>query len=421
MRSEWKQVTIGEIADKIAMGPFGSNIKVETFVDSGVPIISGNHLRGTYLTEDSFNYITEEHANRLKNSLVYAGDIIFTHAGNVGQVAMIPYNCLHTKYIISQRQFFLRCNKNKACPEFVTYFFHSRTGQFKLLSNVNSTGVPSIAQPSTHLKSIEILLPSLPEQRAIAATLSCLDDKIELNNKMSANLEAQAQAIFKSWFVDFKPFQDGVFVDSELGPIPKGWRVETLGELGEIVGGATPSKEKAEYFTSSGNGIAWITPKDLSISKYKFFKHGELDITELGYKSSSTKLMPRGTILFSSRAPIGYMAIAKNEVCTNQGFKSIIPHKEIGSGFVYNTLKYRLAEIQNMGSGSTFKEVSGSVMRNIKALIPDKKATMKFQSVCDVFFKQQEILESQSRALASIRDALLPKLMSGEVEVPVEV
>ena len=157
-------VRLQELASKIAMGPFGANIKVSTFVPSGVPIISGNHLRSFFLEEPSYNYITEEHAQRLKNSMVFPKDIIFTHAGNIGQVAMIPEGCDYPYYMISQRQFYMRCDESKVIPEIVLFFFHSTEGKGKLLANANSTGVPSIAQPSTHLKNIEMPLPAKEAQ-----------------------------------------------------------------------------------------------------------------------------------------------------------------------------------------------------------------------------------------------------------------
>lgn len=164
-RKKWSTVIINDIAEKVAMGPFGSNIKVSTFVSEGVPIISGNHLRGYFLEEPSFNYITEEHAQRLKNSLVYPKDIVFTHAGNIGQVAMIPDDCRYPMYVLSQRQFYLRCDTEKAIPEYVVLFFHSKQGQHELLSYANQTGVPSIAQPATNLKKIPLKLPPIDEQR----------------------------------------------------------------------------------------------------------------------------------------------------------------------------------------------------------------------------------------------------------------
>ena len=146
------------------MGPFGSNIKVSTFVPEGVPIISGNHLRGYFLEEPEFNYITEEHAERLKNSIVFPHDLIFTHAGNIGHVAMIPDGCKYDRYVLSQRQFYLRCDETKVVPEFLLLFFHSASGQHELLSYANQTGVPSIAQPASNLKKIPFKCPPIHEQ-----------------------------------------------------------------------------------------------------------------------------------------------------------------------------------------------------------------------------------------------------------------
>ena len=161
---EWPIATILDVAEKVAMGPFGSNIKVSTFVPEGIPIISGNHLRGYFLEEPEFNYITEEHAERLKNSIVFPHDLIFTHAGNIGQVAMIPDGCKHERYVLSQRQFYLRCDESKVVPEFLLMFFHSSSGQHELLSYANQTGVPSIAQPASNLKKILFKCPPMQEQ-----------------------------------------------------------------------------------------------------------------------------------------------------------------------------------------------------------------------------------------------------------------
>ena len=193
------------------------------------------------------------------------------------------------------------------------------------------------------------------------------------------------------------------------------WREGTISDLGTVVGGSTPSKAKPEYYTD--HGIAWITPKDLSVDKSKFVSHGADDITELGLRNSSASIMPRGTVLFSSRAPIGYIAIADGEVTTNQGFKSVVPHGNVGTAYVYYFLKAALPTIEGMASGSTFKEISGSAMRTVPAIIPDDDTLRRFTSFCDTLFQQQRTLEMQNRELAAIRDALLPRLMSGEIDV----
>ena len=197
--------------------------------------------------------------------------------------------------------------------------------------------------------------------------------------------------------------------------MPDDWREGTISDLGEVVGGSTPSKAKPEYYAE--RGIAWITPKDLSVKKSKFIAHGANDITKLGLHNCSARLMPRGTVLFSSRAPIGYIAIANGEVCTNQGFKSVIPKESVGTAFTYFFLIENLQTIKNMASGSTFKEISGSAMKNIPTIIPDGDTLHHFQRECAPIFEKQELLEKENVHLIEIRDALLPHLMSGELSI----
>lgn len=195
------------------------------------------------------------------------------------------------------------------------------------------------------------------------------------------------------------------------------WREGTISDLGTIVGGSTPSKSKPEYYTD--NGIAWITPKDLSINKSKFIFHGADDITELGLHNSSASVMPEGTVLFSSRAPIGYIAIAGGEVTTNQGFKSVIPYANIGTPFVYYFLKRALPVIESMASGSTFKEISASTMRVVPAIVPDDETLQAFTDFCHPLFLQQKKLEAENKSLSSLRSSILPKLMSGEIDASI--
>lgn len=217
---------------------------------------------------------------------------------------------------------------------------------------------------------------------------------------LNKNLEQQAQALFHSLFIE------------NANPT---WKDGVLSDLGTVVAGGTPSKTKPEYY--SKQGIAWITPKDLSLNKSKFISHGEIDISELGFSKSSATKMPTGTVLFSSRAPIGYIAIAANEVTTNQGFKSVVPNKNIGTAFIYYLLKFLLPTIEGMASGSTFKEISGAGMKSVPVVIPDNETIEKFNAFCTPILQQQEVLEAENSRLADIRDALLPKLMSGDLDV----
>ena len=250
------------------------------------------------------------------------------------------------------------------------------------------------------VKNLEIDVPPLVEQEKIGSFLKAFDDKIALNDKINKNLEQQAEALFHSLFIE------------NANPT---WKDGVLSDLGTVVAGGTPSKTKPEYY--SEQGIAWITPKDLSLNKSKFISRGEIDISELGFSKSSATKMPIGTVLFSSRAPIGYIAIAANEVTTNQGFKSVVPNENVGTAFIYYLLKFLLPTIEGMASGSTFKEISGTGMKSVPVVIPDNEAIEKFNAFCTPIFQQQEVLEAENSRLADIRDALLPKLMSGELDV----
>ena len=390
---------VADLIDEIAMGPFGSNIKVSCFVDSGVPVLNGSNLEGFSLSEKAFRFVTKEKADSLNKANAHRGDIVITHRGTLGQIVFISQDSKYDRYVISQSQFRVRCN-DKVLPEYLVYYFHTPIGQHKLLSNASQVGVPALARPSSTFQQIEVVLPELSIQKCVVEIISTIQKKIVNNQELNDNLEQQAQSYFQELFVDN--------ADPE-------WAIGTISDLGTVVGGSTPSKAKPEYYTESG--IAWITPKDLSINKSKFVSHGENDITELGLKNSSAAIMPEGTVLFSSRAPIGYIAIAAGEVTTNQGFKSVVPKPEIGTPFVYFFLKNTLPVIEGMASGSTFKEVSGSTMKNVPAVIPDAETLAKFSDFCAPIFAQQRILEEQNQSLATLRDNLLPKLMSGEIDV----
>ena len=390
---------IADLIDEIAMGPFGSNIKVSCFVDSGVPVLNGSNLEGFSLSEKTFRYVTREKADSLNKANAHRGDIVITHRGTLGQIVFIPQDSKYDRYVISQSQFRVRCN-DKVLPEYLVYYFHTPIGQYKLLSNASQVGVPALARPSSTFQQIEVTLPELSIQKRVVEIITTIQRKIENNQELNDNLEQQAATYFQELFIN------------NANPM---WQISTISDLGTVVGGSTPSKTKPEYYTN--NGIAWITPKDLSINKSKFISHGENDITELGLKNSSATVMPKGTVLFSSRAPIGYIAIASNEVTTNQGFKSVIPYSEIGTAFVYFFLKHSLPVIESAASGSTFKEISGSAMKNIPAIIPDRNTLDQFNSFCAPIFAQQKILEEQNHSLAMLRDSLLPKLMSGAIDI----
>ena len=385
----------------------GYAFKSKDFVKNGKYAI----IRIKELKDGSVKFFTDtarvnpEDGFNVNKYIVKKGDVLFALTGDpvnkpnpLSWVGRISYYNYDTPALLNQRV----CKaipKNKVSNEFLYYFFRQNEEFYNLASR--ATGSASQANIST--KTIEQHIMEIPNEdirKKIVFILLNIDKNIDVNNRINDNLEQQAHAFFQEIFVD--------------NANPE-WVSGTISDLGVVVGGGTPSKSKSEYYTDSG--IAWITPKDLSVNKSKFIVHGENDITGLGLKNSSATIMPKGTVLFSSRAPIGYIAIAADEVSTNQGFKSVVPKAEIGTAFVYFFLKHNLPIIESMASGSTFKEISSSTMKNIPAVIPDTETLARFRDFCTPLFVQQQILEKQNQSLALLRDNLLPKLMSGEVDV----
>ena len=405
---KFKQVKLSEVANLFAGYPFKGN----NYSDKGVRVVRGDnvtigHLRWTIGKDKRWN----EPFDQFEYYSLHENDIVIVMDGS--RVGMNRAQIKHEDLplLLAQRVACIRNNSN-SIQDYLYYQIFSNNFVQYIKAIHTGTSIPHVSLKQ--IGDFGIPLPSLSDQRKIAGILSALDAKIENNNKINANLEAQAEALFKSWFVDFTPFKDQPFVDSELGPIPQGWKVGKLGDIGEIVGGSTPSKSKPEYYTT--HGIAWLTPKDLSTSKAKFTSRGEIDITDEGYNSTSTKLMPRGSVLFSSRAPIGYLTIAKNEICTNQGFKSLVPNGA-GTGFIYYTLRHLTPQIENRATGSTFKEASATLMRSVETIVPPTIILNKFEELLRPILQFQEKKEEENQRLAALRDTLLPKLMSGEIKL----
>ena len=207
------------------------------------------------------------------------------------------------------------------------------------------------------------------------------------------------------------------FQDSELGEIPIGFSVKLVGEISNIVGGGTPSTKIKEYYCSSGLGTPWLSPKDLSNYPWKFIKNGATDITDIGLKKSSAKLMLQGTVVVSSRAPIGYIAIAEGDLSTNQGFKSLVPKENIGTNFLYNWAKLNIHTMEAVATGSTFKEISGKNMSNLKIIVPNPKIIRSFEEKVGPLSEFQKNLRYETETLENLRDTLLPKLLTGEVDL----
>lgn len=282
-------------------------------------------------------------------------------------------------------------------PHFLYYVLKSDTFTNKLANmRTGTSGSHQRVKPEWIL-DYQFALPSRSVQEAIGYILGVLDRKILLNRLLNDYLEQLLLARFDRQFQSTDSFNG------------------TISDIGDVVGGATPSKKRSEYYCHQG--IGWITPRDLSSASDKFIAHGADDITQAGFSSCSAKKLPAGSVLFSSRAPIGYIAIASDEVTTNQGFKSIVPRAEVGTAFVYCFLVRNKNRIADAGSGTTFPEVSGKTMAGIGLVLPDVGHCAEFEEWARPILKEQFRLEEEGRSLGRLRDALLPKLMSGEIDV----
>ncbi|WP_201259718.1 restriction endonuclease subunit S [Tissierella sp. P1] len=415
---EWEEVRLGDVID---FNP------TETIKKGTISKKIGMEMLNSFQRKiEGFEVTEYKSGTKFRN-----GDTLLARItpclenGKTAQVTILDGNEIgfgSTEFIV------LRQKPKHTVNDFIYYLAISPMIRETAIKSMTGTSGRQRAQKDV-IENTLFKLPTLKEQKAIAYVLSTLDEKIEVNKQINKKLEEMAQTIFKHWFIDFEfpneneePYKSsgGEMVESELGMIPKGWEVGTIQELGDVVGGATPSKKKEEYFVEKG--IPWVTPKDLSENKNLFISRGALDITEEAYKSTSVRKMPKGTVLFSSRAPIGYIAISKNEITTNQGFKSIVPRisKGFSSEFIYCWLRENIEVIKNRASGSTFKEISGGEMNKIPSIIPEKSILDKFKNIISNAFIKIEVRESENQVLSGLRDTLLPKLMSGEIRVPLE-
>lgn len=400
----FKKYRIADLIDDISMGPFGSNIKVDCFVDSGVPVLNGSNLDGFTLKEESFRYVTEEKADSLKRANAKKGDIVITHRGTLGQIVYIPQNAKYERYVISQSQFRIRCNEH-VLPEYLVFYFHTRVGQHKILSNASQVGVPALARPSTTFQQIEVELPDIEVQKKIVSILQSFNDKIELNNKINANLQQQAQAIFKSWFVDFEPFQDGEFVESELGPIPKGWRVGELSEIATITMGQSPS---GKSYNEEGKGSVFFQGRA---------EFGNRFPTRRLYTTEPKRMAEANSVLMSVRAPVGDINVAYEKCCIGRGLASIQSKFEYSSYMLYQMLSLkRQLDVFN-GEGTVFGSINRDTLNAMKVLIPDEYSIEKFECIVAPMDKLVRTNYDEICRLETARDTLLPKLMNGEIQL----
>ena len=308
-------------------------------------------------------------------------------------------------------------------PLFTSYLL--RTIDFQSCSDKSS--VPGVNRNDLH--RIPVSLPPLAEQKRIASILGALDDKIELNRRMNAKLEDMARTLFKSWFVDFDPVRaklDGrlpagmdantaalfpdAFEESALGLIPKGWKVLPVGDVVECVGGSTPSTAVPSYW--EGGTHHWTTPKDFSTLQSPTLLDTSRKITDSGLKQISSGLLPSGTLLMSSRAPVGYLAISVMPVAINQGFIAMKSNAKASNYFMLNWCQTNMLEIEVRATGTTFPEISKQNFRPILLLLPSMEVVASFTAKVKPLYEQITINLNQAQTLSKLRDSLIPMLLN---------
>lgn len=377
----------------------------ESYWNGSIPWLSVKDFCGdkkyVYNTEKS---ITVEGLNNSSTKLLHKDNIIISARGTVGELAMIPYD------MAFNQSCFGLIPKGNNDPHFVYYLLKDKVRSLK--SQTQGSVFDTITKAT--FDRIECADYSEEDQHRIASILSSFDRKIELNNKINADLEEMAQAIFKNWFVDFEPFKDGKFVDSELGMIPEGWKVGCLGDMGAVVCGKTPSKSNSNYY---GGDIPFIKIPDMHGNV--FVENSEDRLTEEGSLSQIKKLIPPYSLMVSCIATVGLVSINTKPSHTNQQINTVIPHNKSALFYLYQHIKNNEEFLKNMGrGGTTTLNVNTKSFSNIRLLIPSEIALEQFHGIVEGLFKKIEQNLHESRTLSLLRDTLLPRLMSGELEIP---
>ncbi len=344
--------------------------------------INGNNLKGELIDLSNARSVSKAEYLKYNPNLIPQKTVLLSINGTLGNTAI--YN--GESIILSKSVAFFECSTDIITPEYLKLYFESCNFQNILNNMATGTTIKNVGLKS--LRSLMIDLPSINIQREIVNIIKPFENKLYLNNQINDNLVE----LVDSYFINFL---------NNVTTVEK-----TIEDIGTVVGGGTPSKKIAAYWNGD---IAWVTPKDLSQHPLIFTSSGENYITGLGLAKGSAKLLPTNTILFSSRAPIGYISIAKNNLATNQGFKSVIPNKEYSFQFIYELLKHETAAIKNEANGSTFKEISGKKLKQHIINIPNSEDTSKFNEITKPIFKQLRKLEEENEKLLAIKKELLEK------------
>ncbi len=398
---EWKEYKISDVIDEISMGPFGSNIKVDNFIDFGVPVLNGSNLQGFKLQEESFNYVSQEKADSLGKANAHRGDVVITHRGTLGQIVYVPQDSKFEQYVISQSQFRLKLKQDLIRPDFFVYFFHTPIGQHRILMNASQVGVPALARPTTTFKEVFVTVPPMETQNAIMAILSSLDKKIEVNKQLNDNLQQQARALYKSWFVDFEPFLDGEFVESELGMIPREWKVGNLFDIAEVL----------DKYRKPLSG----QERDLMDKIYPYYGATScMDyVDDFLFDGIYTLIGEDGSVVKEDGFP--YMQYVWGKLWVNN-HAHILQGK---NGFSTEMLHVMLSttNIRHLVTGAVQAKLSQANMQKILVTIPSTNVLDEIRPKFDKLYQLIRKNEDESHCLSQLRDTLLPRLMSGELKV----
>lgn len=395
---EWKEVTLGEITNLVIDYRGKTPLKLgSSWSDSGYRALSAKNIKtGQIVAEDSIRFVDEELYRKWMKDEVKKGDILITSEAPFGQ---IYYWDSDEKIVLSQRLFDVRLN-DEVCHKYVYYFMTSHRYQKDLEGRATGTTVTGLRQPEL-LKST-ILLPPLSAQRSISSILSSLDRKIELNNKINADLEEMAQAIFKNWFVDFEPFKDGKFVDSELGMIPEGWKIGGLFDIAEIF-----DKKRKPL---SGN----VREKMDKIYPYYGATSCMDYVDDYIFDAIYTLIGEDGSVVKENGLP--YMQYVWGKMWVNNHAHILQGKNDYSTEMIHALLS--ITNIKFLVTGAVQAKLSQGNMQKILVAIPPKNVLDEIRPVIDNLYSKIRINTDENSRLSTLRDTLLPRLMSGEIEVP---
>ena len=405
----WTDYKLAEISTNIQTGPFGSQLHQSDYSECGTPVVMPKDLIAGHISEDSIARVSEDHVERLSRHKIEEGDILYSRRGDVGRCAYAGLK--EVGWLCGTGCLRVSINAQIANSKYVFYQLQKAETVGWVVNH--AVGATMLNLNTSILSDVPVKLPNLEIQNKTVRVLSAYDALIENNQKQIKLLEEAAQRLYKEWFVDLRfPGYEDVHV---INGVPEGWSIKIISDVCDSIGGGTPSTARKEYY--EGGTIKWVTPTDLTKDGSLILLDTEKKITELGLQNSSVKLLPPRTILMTSRASIGYFALCDEEVCTNQGFISCMPYHENMRYYLLFNLIDRVEEIKGKATGSTFLEIAKRTFRNMEIVIPDSKTLDAFTEMINSVMEKMKISKEEMLRTLEARNRLLPKLMSGEIEL----